>query len=305
MWYPLPYLLSSRSSLLQNGGTLSIGIVCHSTIESNLHGAMLKLLSIIICCQYLVSVISFSVTGGPLWRYPVQQNRVTRITQLSADNNEDSSLPAENDGGSSYESSASLIKGIVSSLTSMTNSAMQNASPDADATSLDRELEISNAPTSPQELLSRIRDDYTQNNYLWTGKLDTSAFVSDCTFTDPTLSFVGVDKFVSNMGNLVPIVEYLLGDEQLSRSELLNIALNEEGGYIETRWNMVGELNRLFWRPKIDVIGKTKFWYKEVGEESAVQVYFYDEMWEIPAGRALLQLVTKAGTIANTMEKKD
>ena len=240
-----------------------------------------------------------------MWRYPVQQNRVTRITQLSADNNKDSSLPAENDGGSSYESSASLIKGIVSSLTSMTNSAMQNASPDADATSLDRELEISNAPTSPQELLSRIRDDYTENNYLWTGKLDTSAFVSDCTFTDPTLSFVGVDKFVSNMGNLVPIVEYLLGDEKLSRSELLNIALNEEGGYIETRWNMVGELNRLFWRPKIDVIGKTKFWYKEVGEESAVQVYFYDEMWEIPAGRALLQLVTKAGTIANTMEKKD
>ena len=234
--------------------------------------------------------------------------RVSRITQLHVDNKSqgdtDSSEAVGDGGGSSYESSASLIKGIVSSLTSMTNSAMQNASP-----TLAEGPVKSNAPTSPEELLRRIRDDYTQNNYLWTGKLDTSAFVSDCTFTDPTLSFVGVDKFVSNVGNLVPIVEYLLGNEQLSRSELLNIALNEEGGYIETRWNMVGELNRLFWRPKIDVIGKTKFWYKDViqqGEkENAVQVYFYDEMWEIPAGRALLQLVTKAGTIANTSERKD
>lgn len=119
---------------------------------------------------------------------------------------------------------------------------------------------------------------------------------------------MGVDKYIENVGNLVPVVNYLLGDEQLSRSELLNITLNDEEKYIETRWNMVGELNRLFWKPKIDVIGRTKFWFKEVvqdEEEPAIQVYFYDEMWEIPAGLALLQLVSKAGTIANTGEKKD
>ena len=65
---------------------------------------------------------------------------------------------------------------------------------------------------------------------------------------------------------------------------------------------MLGKLDRLFWRPKIDVIGRTKFWYKEIeGEgEKTYQVYFYDEMWEIPAGLALLQLITPAGTIANT-----
>jgi len=118
---------------------------------------------------------------------------------------------------------------------------------------------------------------------------------------------VGVDKYVENVGNLVPVVNYLLGEEQSSKSELLDITWNEEEKYIETRWNMVGELNKLFWRPKIDVIGRTKFWYREKSVDesaSSFQVYFYDEMWEIPAGLALLQLVTKAGTIANTGEKE-
>jgi hypothetical protein len=61
---------------------------------------------------------------------------------------------------------------------------------------------------------------------------------------------------------------------------------------------MVGVLNNLFWKPKIDVIGRTKFWYQEVSlqkddvADSAFQVYFYDEIWEIPAELALLQLIT-------------
>lgn len=117
---------------------------------------------------------------------------------------------------------------------------------------------------------------------------------------------MGVDNYITNVGNLVPIVNYLLGEEQMSKSELLDISWNKDEMYIETRWNMVGELNRLFWRPKIDVIGRTKFWYQEEKiDESALtsfQVYFYDESWELPAGLALLQLVTKAGTIANTGE---
>ena len=144
--------------------------------------------------------------------------------------------------------------------------------------------------------------------------MDTSSFVSNCTFTDPTLSFVGVDKYIDNVGNLVPVVNFLLGEEQYSKSDLLNISINEEEQYVETRWNMVGELNALFWKPKIDVIGRTKFWYQymkletddDSGEESkpAYQVYFYDEMWEIPAGLALLQLITKAGTIPNTNQDR-
>ena len=121
---------------------------------------------------------------------------------------------------------------------------------------------------------------------------------------------MGVDNYVKNVGNLVPIINYLLGEKNCSRSDLLDITLNVDDNYIQTRWNMVGELDKLFWKPKIDVIGRTKFWYqtsygraKDDAEEAMCQVYFYDEKWEIPAGLALLQLVTKAGTINNTGEK--
>ena len=174
-----------------------------------------------------------------------------------------------------------------------------------------------------------------------------SSFVTNCTFTDPTLSFVGVDTYIRNVGNLVPVVNWLLLDsEQISsssssnndsninmwpgdsKSDLLSISLNKDEQYIETRWNMIGTFNKLLWKPRIDVIGRTKFWYREVvvddtasskeedgddvhnienGKEKKekekkvyYQVYFYDEMWEVPAGLALMQLITTAGTIANT-----
>ena len=229
----------------------------------------------------------------------------------------------DNGGDSSYQTSGSVIKGIVSSLTSLTNAILQTTPRTTDEPSNNITLSpISHdAPTSPQELLTRISNDYRVNNYLWTGNLDISCFTCNCTFTDPTLSFVGVAKYAENVRNLIPIVNYLLGDDDdeehqsSSRSDLLSITINDTDKYIETRWNMVGNLTKLFWKPRIDVIGRTKFWYQQIPkqsrekikgddssteEESIYQVYFFDEQWEIPAGLALLQLVTRTGTIANT-----
>ena len=91
-----------------------------------------------------------------------------------------------------------------------------------------------------------------------------------------------------------------------------------EVGYVQTRWNMVGDLPGLFWKPQINVIGRTKFWFRtttttnttttlssslSTSPQAAIllQVYEYDEEWEIPAYQALLQLVTPAGTFPNTL----
>ncbi|KAL7524002.1 hypothetical protein ACHAWF_000780, partial [Thalassiosira exigua] len=121
--------------------------------------------------------------------------------------------------------------------------------------------------------------------------------------TDPTLSFRGVDKYVENVGNLVPVIDFLLGEARECRSELLEMRLNDEERYIETRWNMVGRFDRVPWRPRIDVVGRTKFRYEDEG--GVVRVRCYDEEWEVPAGLALLQLITPTGTIPNSTRDMD
>jgi len=103
---------------------------------------------------------------------------------------------------------------------------------------------------------------------------------------------------------------------------LLDLQLREEEGYVQSRWNMVGELYGLPWKPKIDVNGRTKFWFRKgtdvcvddtVKDDSdrcksslpSFVVYFYDEEWEMLAGKVLLQLITPAGTIRNSSLKTD
>lgn len=233
------------------------------------------------------------------------------------------------DATSSYETSGASSKGIVSSLTGLVNFVMTPGSakdddpvgktdgchawllcafvfhlmthstilPPLTPSSMPDALEQS-PPTSTTELMTRIRDDYTVGNYLWTGDLDLASFEKDCRFTDPTLSFVGTDKFVSNVSNLRVIVDKLILEPDDCRSDLLDIFVNQKEQYVQSRWNMVGKLNALPWKPMIDVIGRTKFWYREV-EDGGYRVYFYDECWELPAAQALLQLVTPAGTIPN------
>lgn len=189
---------------------------------------------------------------------------------------------------SSFEDTDGASKGLVSSLTGIVNS-LNSLDGASESTSDTKSI----PPGSPQELFDRIRDDYVINNYLWTGKLDLDCFDESCRFTDPTLSFEGTAKFKENTQNLVPLVNAFVKNYQ---SILLDIELHSE--FVETRWNMVGELNGLFWKPKVDVIGRTKFWYRE--EHGSFSVYFYDERWEVPAYQALMQLVTPAGTFPNT-----
>lgn len=140
--------------------------------------------------------------------------------------------------------------------------------------------------------MERIRDDYVLRNYLWTGDIDLACFDENCKFTDPTISFESRETFVRNTANLKVVVDKLVDSTGATKSALLDINVTDE--YVESRWNMVGDLTGLPWKPRIDVIGRTKFWYRE-NPGRGLQVYEYDESWEMPAGKALLQLITPAG----------
>ncbi|KAL7554034.1 hypothetical protein ACHAWF_017401 [Thalassiosira exigua] len=157
-------------------------------------------------------------------------------------------------------------KGLLSSLTSMTNSIFDSATArtPADAVVANNFRASSKCPKSAEELLiDDIQDDEDGRNYLCTGDLE----------------------YVENVDNLVPVVYFFLGEGQSCRSELLEISLNNAESYVETRWNMLDEVP-IRWRRR-----------RREG------VWGYNGEWEVPIGLALLQLVTPEGTIPNSIWK--
>lgn len=209
----------------------------------------------------------------------------------------------DDDDISSYNDTDVASKGVVSFLTNLfRQNGSTTARTMATATSTSKRQKQSNPPTSSLELEQRIKDDYEKYNYLWTGQLDVGCFDVKCRFTDPTLTFEGIDTYEKNVQGIIPLVNRFV-IENSYKSKLISIMTTKD--YVETRWNMVGSIN-LPWKPKIDVIGRTKFWYKNNKNDdnnnnnNACVVYFYDEKWEIPAYQALLQIVTPANTFPNS-----
>lgn len=245
---------------------------------------------------WATAVIGLSINQPTAYLVPYSASRTTRGNVLGSKRT------------SGYDDTDPASKGLVSVLTSLVNSLtrswsqIRGSSDTIRVTFTSPSVQVSQeaAPSSPLELMGRIRDDYTLRNYLWTGELDLNAFDEQCRFTDPTISFIGTEQFVTNIRNLRPIVDALVTESQ---SKLLSIEVDENEGYVQTRWNMVGKLEKVPWKPSIDVIGRTKFWY-QLQEDNKYRVTFYDEDWEIPAGLALLQLVTPRGTIANTNDER-
>jgi hypothetical protein len=106
----------------------------------------------------------------------------------------------------------------------------------------------------------------------------------DCVFTDPTLSFTGLDTFERNIANLQPWLERLLRNE---RCELLGLELDEGKQEVRASWLMAGDV-ALPWAPHVELTGRTRFRYSA---ERGGRVQEYLEEWDIPASEAVLQLL--------------
>jgi hypothetical protein len=128
----------------------------------------------------------------------------------SSSNNSDrgiddcSSVASEANNGrssfSSFDTSSTSSKGLVLFLTELVNGVMDPMfSTDISRStllSLGEETSIQSdvlaaPPTNEAELVQKIQEDYTVNNYLWTGNLAVEAFEENCKFQDPTISFQG------------------------------------------------------------------------------------------------------------------
>eukprot|EP00977_Amphora_coffeiformis_P029766 scaffold42779_cov191-Amphora_coffeaeformis.AAC.2 len=264
-----------------------------------------------------LSWISQAFRGPP--RLQAQRRGGPGVRLPSSSNNKGSS----SSGGRGYDVTDKTSKGLVSALTNLVNKFAPSTENNPQQSSRADTI-VDSPPKSPTEVLERIRADYVDRNYLWTGDLDIASFATDCVFQDPTIRFEGRDTFLTNVQNIRKVTDSLLGP---CRSELRSIQLVESQQqqqsenpndssssslYVQTEWRMVGLLQGLPWKPCIDVPGRTKFWMRPCSPEGdddnnnnnnnkhddenyAWQVYQYEEEWDIPASQALWQIVKPSG----------
>mmetsp|Transcript_9116 Transcript_9116/g.13666 ORF Transcript_9116/g.13666 Transcript_9116/m.13666 type:complete len:227 (+) Transcript_9116:91-771(+) len=180
---------------------------------------------------------------------------------------------------STYSETSSTVKGIVNSLTNafVSISKNRNESPSTDEPLRAKSL-------SPNQLLNGVKEDFSKK-YLWNGQINENLYSQDCLFTDPTLSFKGLETYRRNVGSLQPLVRALVPEYEV---ELLSCEMNQKDKCIKARWRMYGDIN-VFWNPRIDVVGRTKFSY-DPSKGNRIVNYF--ETWEMPASKALFQLIT-------------
>ena len=222
---------------------------------------------------------------------------------------------------SDYSETSSAVKTIVSGMTAVANTLRQRmkkreedvlSSLSSSPSSSLKKLRNGNPARTVEMLERRIADEFRVKEYLWTGDIDVDLFSLKCVFTDPTLSFTGLETFRDNLESLQPSLRRI-APEGKRRVELRECGKDEDSAdVVVAKWRMVGNL-QLPWRPKIDIQGETRFQFRrervddiveeEVGErerkggeedenETCLRVVSYRETWSETASEALWQLVT-------------
>ena len=221
---------------------------------------------------------------------------------------------------SDYSETSSAVKTIVSGMTAVANTLRQrmkkreedaSSSLSSSPSSL-KKLRNGNPARTVEMLERRIADEFRVKEYLWTGDIDVDLFSLKCVFTDPTLSFTGLETFRDNLESLQPSLRRI-APEGKRRVELRECGKDEDSAdVVVAKWRMVGNL-QLPWRPKIDIQGETRFQFRrervddveieeeeererkggeEEENETCLRVVSYRETWSETASEALWQLVT-------------
>lgn len=217
---------------------------------------------------------------------------------------------------SDYSETSSTVKTIVSGMTSVANTLRQRMKREEDVSSSlsspsSLKLRNGNPAMTVKMLENRIADEFRLKEYLWTGDIDVDLFSLKCVFTDPTLSFTGLETFRDNLESLQPSLRRI-APEGKRRVELRECGKDEDSDdVVVAKWRMVGNL-QLPWRPKIDIQGETRFQFRrervddieeeeeererkrgeEEENETCLRVVSYRETWSETASEALWQLVT-------------
>ena len=189
-------------------------------------------------------------------------------------------MSADKDG--TFGATSSPVKSIVSGLTAAVNA--------IGGSNDERPRRQRAGIVTPDRLLDGVRADYEERMYLWTGDIEEDLYDDDCRFTDPTLSFVGLDTFQNNLANLQPFLQALV---KAPLVELYTIGLDQEAKQVRATWRMKGDL-ALPWRPTIDLKGRTTFTYDDSPAVGG-RIVDYEEAWELSAGEALMQILRPAG----------
>ena len=103
---------------------------------------------------------------------------------------------------SNYKDTSSAVKNLVSGLTALVNAFGESGGAERDGMTRKERREARPLPTTPRDPNALVRDisrEFTEAKYLWTGDITPEMYDLFCTFTDPTLSFVGLETFERNL----------------------------------------------------------------------------------------------------------
>eukprot|EP00747_Dinoflagellata_sp_TGD_P181051 gnl/TRDRNA2_/TRDRNA2_34502_c0_seq1.p1 gnl/TRDRNA2_/TRDRNA2_34502_c0~~gnl/TRDRNA2_/TRDRNA2_34502_c0_seq1.p1 ORF type:complete len:311 (+),score=47.61 gnl/TRDRNA2_/TRDRNA2_34502_c0_seq1:106-1038(+) len=206
-------------------------------------------------------------------------------TASKADTLSNNTSPA----GGSYQDSGIFAKAIVGGLTAVVNTVFKPPQENMEMVEARRQQREAASPLSPADLVEGLREDFSERGYLFTGEISDGLYDDDCAFTDPTISFKGLDTFQRNLASLQPILNTFLSDD---RQVILRSgpAIIDGKNKVRAEWTMSGGLKILPWKPRIELNGATTFTFNPKRKGRIVR---YDETWEISALEALGQLVRR------------